>query len=96
LVVDTAARRVSAGGARISVTGTEFTLLAFLIVNAGRAFTREQLLAGVWGAGATAGIRTVDVYVAQLRAKLGAYSPIRTVRGVGYVADTLVNSAARK
>nr|WP_308207809.1 winged helix-turn-helix domain-containing protein [Actinomadura madurae] len=34
-----------------------------------------------------AGSRTVDVHIAQLRAKLGEGSPIRTVRGVGYVLD---------
>ena len=52
----------------------------------GVVFTREQLLSEVWGYAATAGGRTVDVHVAQLRAKLGAASPIRTVRSVGYAA----------
>ncbi len=50
-------------------------------------FTREQLLGAVWGYAATAGTRTVDVHVAQLRAKLGPASPIRTVRGTGYAAE---------
>ncbi len=50
----------------------------------GRVFTREQLLSEVWGYSSVAGTRTVDVHIAQLRAKLGAASPIRTVRGVGY------------
>lgn len=86
LTLDTAARRVTAAGTGISLTATEFALLAFLVGNAGRVFTREQLLGSVWGAAATAGARTVDLYVAQLRAKLGAHSPIRTVRGVGYAA----------
>jgi two-component system response regulator MtrA len=45
------------------------------------------LLSEVWGYAAAAGTRTVDVHVAQLRAKLGAASPIRTVRGVGYAVD---------
>ena len=53
----------------------------------GRVYSREQLLSAVWGYTASAGTRTVDVHVAQLRAKLGASSPIRTVRGVGYAAD---------
>lgn len=47
---------------------------------------REQLLAQVWGQADYRGSRTVDVHVAQLRAKLGDASPIRTVRGVGYSA----------
>ena len=49
-------------------------------------YTRDQLLAEVWGYEAAGGSRTVDVHVAQLRAKLGDHSPIRTVRGVGYSA----------
>jgi DNA-binding response OmpR family regulator len=38
----------------------------------------------VWGYAAVAGVRTVDVHIAQVRGKLGEASPIRTVRGVGY------------
>jgi DNA-binding response OmpR family regulator len=53
----------------------------------GRVFSREQLLSEVWGYAAVAGTRTVDVHVAQVRAKLGDASPIRTVRGVGYSAE---------
>ena len=41
----------------------------------------------VWGYAAVVGTRTVDVHVAQVRAKLGDDSPIRTVRGVGYSAE---------
>jgi DNA-binding response OmpR family regulator len=45
-------------------------------------------LASVWGYAAHAGTRTVDVHVAQVRAKLGdSAAVIRTVRGVGYTAD---------
>ena len=51
-------------------------------------FTREELLASVWGYASRAGTRTVDVHVAQVRAKLGAAAAvIRPVRGVGYTAD---------
>jgi DNA-binding response OmpR family regulator len=46
------------------------------------------LLSAVWGYQAAAGTRTVDVHIAQLRAKLGNESPIRTVRGVGYSAES--------
>ena len=41
----------------------------------------------MWGQADYGGGRTVDVHVAQVRAKLGDASPIRTVRGVGYTAD---------
>ena len=80
-------RRAHAGGAEVALTSTEFDLLTHLMRAPGRVFTREQLLSAVWGYTASAGTRTVDVHVAQLRAKLGAASPIRTVRGVGYAAD---------
>ena len=87
LILDAGARRVSVAGADICLTTTEFALLAFLVGNAGRVFSRQQLLTVARGAGATAGARAVDVHVAQLRAKLGTHSPIRTVRGVGYAAE---------
>jgi DNA-binding response OmpR family regulator len=82
-------RRVWADGQEIALTSTEFELLAHLMRHPGRVFEREQLLSAVWGYQAAAGTRTVDVHIAQLRAKLGEHSPIRTVRGVGYSADAL-------
>jgi DNA-binding response OmpR family regulator len=80
-------RLVAAGGAPVALTATEFDLLAALVARPGLVFTRERLLSQVWGYQAAAGTRTVDVHVAQVRAKLGDASPIRTVRGVGYTAD---------
>jgi DNA-binding response OmpR family regulator len=85
--VDPGRRRVTAAGGEISLTSTEFDLLLHLVRRPGRVFTREQLLSEVWGYAAPAGTRTVDVHIAQLRAKLGDASPIRTVRGVGYSAE---------
>lgn len=73
--------------ARVQLTSTEFDLLAHLMARPGRVFTREELLAGVWGYAVPAGTRTVDVHVAQVRAKLGPESVIRTHRGVGYAVD---------
>ncbi|GAB2817925.1 response regulator transcription factor [Actinocorallia aurea] len=87
LVLDPRTRAVRAGDRPASLTATEFDLLAHLLRHPGRVFTREQLLAAAWSPGGGAGVRTVDVHVAQLRAKLGPASPIRTVRGVGYAAD---------
>src|SRR3954471_13702850 len=80
-------RRAHAAGREIALTSTEFDLLTHLMRAPGRVFTREQLLSAVWGYTASAGTRTVDVHVAQLRAKLGPASPIRTVRGTGYAAE---------
>ncbi len=75
-------RRVTRDGDDISLTATEFDLLAMLATRPGRVFSRADLLAGVWGYrdGAT---RTVDSHIRGIRRKLGADS-IRTVHAVGY------------
>jgi DNA-binding response OmpR family regulator len=80
-------RRAYAGDDDISFTATEFDLLAYLMSSPGRVYTREQLMRQVWGYDTAAGQRTVDVHVAQVRAKLGRHDVIRTVRGVGYAAQ---------
>jgi DNA-binding response OmpR family regulator len=85
--VELGEHRVLVGEREVALTATEFDLLAFLMRRPSRVFSREQLISEVWGYSAAAGNRTVDVHVAQLRAKLGAASPIRTVRGVGYSAE---------
>jgi DNA-binding response OmpR family regulator len=85
--LEPAQRRVYAGEQEVSLTATEFDLLACLMRRPGRVFSREQLLSEGWGYSSIAGARTVDVHVAQVRGKLGAASPIRTVRGVGYAAE---------
>jgi len=79
---------VTVAGDRVAITATEFDLLEKLMRSPGQVFSREQLVASVWGQVDYAGGRTVDVHVAQLRAKLGTASPIRTVRGVGYTAES--------
>ena len=87
LRVDLREHRVFVDGTEVQLTATEFDLLAFLLRRPRVVFTREQLISEVWGYSALASNRTVDVHVAQVRAKLGAASPIRTVRGVGYSAE---------
>ncbi|MBO0828671.1 MAG: response regulator transcription factor [Streptosporangiales bacterium] len=82
--LDPGQRRVWVGVAEVELTTTEFDLLAHLMRRPGRVFERDELLSQVWGYESAVGSRTVDVHVAQLRGKLGADSPIRTVRGVGY------------
>jgi DNA-binding response OmpR family regulator len=67
------------------LTATESAVLAALMGNRGRVLSRRQLLAAAGHQ--SAGGRAVDVYVAQLRAKLGPTVPIRTVRGTGYALD---------
>ena len=87
VALDVAQRRVWDAGREVALTATEFDLLSHLLRHPGRVWQRDELLGAVWGYSATAGSRTVDVHVSQLRAKLGPTCPIRTVRGVGYAAD---------
>lgn len=84
--LDRGRRTVHIDDQEVSFTATEFDLLAALLASPGQVFSREQLLANAWGHADYGGGRTVDVHVAQVRAKLGDASPIRTVRGVGYAA----------
>lgn len=75
------------GVGEIELTVTEFNLLAHLMRSPGQVFERATLLRAVWGYLSDAGLRTVDAHIAAVRAKLGAASPIRTVRGVGYAVQ---------
>lgn len=86
--VDLQARRLSVDGAPVELTQKEFDLLAFFVTHPGRAFRREELVRAVWGSGYEGTARTVDNFVARLRAHIGddAEEPrhLETVRGVGY------------
>jgi two-component system, OmpR family, response regulator len=74
-------------GREISLTKTEFVLVSALAQQPGRVLSRQRLLAALENErGKRPSARAVDVYVAQLRAKLGS-DVIRTVHGVGYVLD---------
>ncbi len=86
IVIDDAAYSVMLDGVPLDLTYTEFELLKYLVQHPGRVFSREHLLADVWGYDYYGGTRTVDVHVRRLRAKLGTEheSLIGTVRNVGY------------
>ena len=93
LVIDRAAHEVTVEGRRVSLTAKEFALLAFLASNRGRVFSRDALLARVWGMAYDGGARTVDIHVRRLRAKLGDALPLETMRGAGYKLRTPSDSA---
>jgi DNA-binding response OmpR family regulator len=88
VAVDLGARTVSRAGAPVKLTHLELELLVFFLRNPNRVFAREELLREVWGLSHAGQARTVDNFVAQLRAKLEADPdrPTRfvTVRGTGY------------
>jgi DNA-binding response OmpR family regulator len=85
VALEPATRRATLEGEPVHLTPTEFDILALLGDKPGVVFTREQLLADIWGYRDGFGARTVDSHVQALRRKLGA-SVIRTVHGVGYAA----------
>jgi DNA-binding response OmpR family regulator len=85
--LDPARRTVVVAGSPVELTRTEFDLLALLAARPGVVYTREQLLAEVWGWRDGSGLRTVDSHVRGLRRKLGA-ERVRTVHGVGYALTT--------
>jgi len=84
VTLDPSARTILVDNRSVDLTATEFDLLAYLMSRPGHVFSRDELLSHVWGYSSVVGTRTVDVHVAQLRAKLGEPNPIRTARGVGY------------
>jgi DNA-binding response OmpR family regulator len=87
LAIDRGRREASFDGQPLRLTLKEFDLLAHLAAHPGRIFTRDQLLARVWGMDYDGDDRTVDVHVSWLRGKLrgrDGHNYFRTVRGVGY------------
>jgi DNA-binding response OmpR family regulator len=85
--VDLDARRVWRHGDEIELRAQEFDLLAVLVVNAGRAVSRQQLMRDAWDEHWYGSTKTLDVHIAALRRKLdtdGAPSVIATIRRFGY------------
>ncbi len=91
LEVDLARHRVTAGGRVVTLTPTEFDLLATMAREPGRVFTRGQLLEAVRGFSLETYERAIDGHVKNLRRKLeadpGAPRYVRTVHGVGYAVE---------
>ena len=86
--VDPVRREVRKDGAPLELTAREFNLLAYLMKGRGRVFSREILLADVWGSEYHGDVRTVDVTVRRLREKVeddpSKPRRIRTRRSAGY------------
>jgi two-component system OmpR family response regulator len=90
LVLDRLTRRVTHAGRPVDLTPREFTLLEFLMRNAGRTVSRSVIASVVWRYQFDSGTNVIDVYVNYLRKKLGGDRravTIRSVRGVGYRLD---------
>jgi DNA-binding response OmpR family regulator len=82
--VDYGRREVMLPEGEVLLTPKEFDLLWYFAENRGLVLSRDQIMEAVWGYEWLGESRTVDAHVRQLRRKLGAYLPLRTVWGVGY------------
>jgi DNA-binding response OmpR family regulator len=86
--IDLQARRATVNGRPLELTTREFDLLLHFVSHPDRVFSREQLMESVWGSRYFGTARTVDNFVARLRAHIDddAENPrhLETVRGVGY------------
>jgi two-component system, OmpR family, response regulator len=87
LRLDPVTHAASSGEASVSLTPTEFRLLARLLARSGEAVRRRQLVYAGWPHGAIVHDNTLDAYIARLRRKLRGLAgapEIATVHGVGY------------
>jgi DNA-binding response OmpR family regulator len=73
LTIDFSNRAVALDSQAIQLTAKEYLLLSFLAAHSGEIFTRTDLLLAVWGYGHQIRTRTLDVHMARLRKKLGAF-----------------------
>lgn len=88
LKIDKKFNRVFRNGAEIELTPKEFKLLVFLVNNAERILTREEIAENVWGNHFDTGTNYIDVYIAYLRKKIDKnfdHKLIHTKPGVGFI-----------
>lgn len=87
LEIDRLSQQVKRAGKRIELTSKEYSLLEYLMANAGRVLSRTMIMEHVWDESFEGLTNIVDVYVRHLRGKVDeshSNKLIRTVRGVGY------------
>ena len=87
VVLDPARMSVTRAGRPLTLTPKEFSMLGYLIRNAGRVISRTELLEHCWDEFADPSSNVVDVRIRLLRAKLGEPGVVHTVRGGGYLAE---------
>jgi two-component system, OmpR family, response regulator len=90
LVIDEDAHEARRSGEPVDLTPTEFKLLRYLVLNAGRVLSKAQILDHVWQYDFGGGDNVVETYISYLRKKVDRDRPalIHTVRGVGYALRT--------
>lgn len=86
ITIDSERRLATLRGEPLDLTAKEFDLLAYLVTNAGRVISRDEILEAVWGAQRSTDSNVIEVFVCHLRNKIGDNDNriIQTIRGVGY------------
>jgi heavy metal response regulator len=95
LELDRLSQQVKRSGQRIELTSKEYSLLEYLVSNAGRVLSRTMIIEHVWDQSFDGITNIVDVYVRHLRSKVDdpfERKLIRTVRGVGYTVTKEAHS----
>lgn len=84
--VDPEKREVTRNGRPLDLTAKEFDLISYLVANAGRVISRDEILESVWGGQHATDSNVIEVFVCHLRNKIGDKETrvIQTIRGVGY------------
>ncbi len=85
--IDSGRREVRRSGVVLSLTSKEFAVIELLASRSGQAVSREEITGHCWDQLTEPMSNAVDVVVSQLRKKLGDPSPIRTIRGSGYIME---------
>ena len=86
LEMDDVSHEVWRAGEPVNLTATEYNLLRFLLMNAGRVLSKGQILDHVWQYDFGGTGTVVETYISYVRKKVDRFEPslIQTVRGVGY------------
>ncbi|MEC8461471.1 MAG: response regulator transcription factor [Pseudomonadota bacterium] len=88
VTIDTAAHKVFISGKHVEFSRREFTLLNKLIEQTGKVVTREILSQTLYGWGDDVDSNAIEVHVHHIRKKIANAMNIKTIRGVGYIAET--------
>ncbi|MDI6712136.1 MAG: response regulator transcription factor [Anaerosomatales bacterium] len=86
VAIDLEKRQATLHGEPLNLTGKEFDLLAYLVANAGRVVSRDEIFEAVWGGQPLSESNVIEVFVCHLRTKIRDKEAkiIQTIRGVGY------------
>lgn len=86
VTLDPNSRRATVNGAPIDLTAKEYDLLSYLVANAGRVISRDEIISAVWEGRHATDSNVIEVFVCHLRNKIGDRDNtiIQTIRGIGY------------